>query len=309
MSLRKISIITPSLNRMNMLEGAIQNVIMQGYPNFEHLVIDGGSSDGTKDIVEKYPHVQFACEPDSGMYDALNKGLDIATGEIIGFLNTDDLYAPNIFVDVAAEFDNETVMAVAGHADVFYESVEDELIVVDRYSPEDKTLLECSTIGSNYFNAWFFRMPVFEKIGKFNVDYKIAGDREFMLRFTLNNLHYVIINRLTYRYRQHPGSLTFNDTNQKREWSVRDHLMMTSSYLRNDQLPALARKLLIQLRTRETIDIVTRMLWALNFKKSAHYLVEGIKYDWLWPLKFVRQAFLTIIKLIVRSLMGSDDRK
>jgi len=294
---------------MNMLEGVIQNVIAQGYPNFEHIVVDGGSTDGTQEMVEKYPHVHFSCAPDQGMYDALNKGLDMATGEIIGFLNTDDFYVDNIFVDVATKFDDETVMAVAGHADVFYEPVEGEIKIVERYSPEDNTLLECSTIGSNYFNAWFFRSPVFGKIGKFNIDYRIAGDREFMFRFALNNLPYVVINRLTYRYRQHPGSLTFDATDQKREWSAKDHLLMTSSYLRDDHLPSLARKLLVQLRTRETIDIATRMIWALNFKKSAYYIAEGIKYDLLWPLKFVRQAFLTIIKLLVRSQRGHEDRK
>jgi glycosyltransferase involved in cell wall biosynthesis len=306
MRFRKISIITPSLNRVNMLKNVIQNVMLQDYPNFEHIVIDGGSTDGTQDMVREFPHVRFVCAPDQGMYDALNKGLDMATGEIIGFLNTDDLYADNTFSDVAAEFADESVMAVAGHGDVFYEPVEGKTEIIDRYSPEERTLLECSTIGSNYFNAWLFRVSVFKEIGKFNIQYRIAGDREFMLRFALNNLHYVVINRLVYRYRQHPGSLTFDSSDQKREWSVRDHLLMTDSYLHDEHLSSLTRKLLIQLRTQDTIDITLRMTWALDFRKSAYYFVEGIRYDFLWPLKFVWQVFLTVIKLLAR-LRGENE--
>lgn len=307
MKFRKISIITPSLNRKKMLEDVIRNVLAQNYPNFEHIVIDGGSTDGTQEMVKKYPHVHFICASDKGMYDALNKGLDVAAGEIVGLLNTDDLYADGIFADVAARFDEEDVMAVAGHAEVFYEPVEGETEIIERYSPEDNDLLECSTIGSNYFNAWFFRDSVFEKIGKFNIDYRVAGDREFMFRFVLNDFHYVTTNRLIYRYRQHSDSLTFDTTDQKLEWSVRDHLLMTDIYLRNDKLPFRARKLLIQLRTRVTVDIAIRMLWALNFKKSAYYFAEGIKFDFLWPFKFVQRVCRTVIKKLVKISNNKED--
>lgn len=285
-----------------MLEGVIQNVLAQGYPNFEHIVVDGGSIDGTQDMVEKYPHVHLICSPDRGMYDALNKGLDVSSGEIIGFLNTDDLYAEYIFEDVASKFDDETVMAVAGHAIVFYESIEGKLEVIDKYSPEDGTLLERSTTGGNYFNAWFFRKSVFEKIGKFNIEYRIAGDRELMLRFALNNLHYVTINRLIYKYRQHAGSLTFDATDQKREWSAREHLRMTGLYLRDDTLLPQTRKLLIKLRTRETIDLSTRMIWARNLTRGAYYFIEGIKYDFFWPLKFVWRVIQTIVRWLSKNI-------
>src|SRR4030066_1952836 len=93
----KVSIITPSYNRAGMIETAIQSVLSQNFPEVEHIIIDGGSTDGTLDVLKKYPHLRVVSEPDQGMYDALNKGLNLATGEIIGFLNTDDYYAPSVF--------------------------------------------------------------------------------------------------------------------------------------------------------------------------------------------------------------------
>ena len=113
-------------------------------------------------------------------------------------------------------------------------------------------------ITSNYFNAWFFRRSVFDQIGNFNADYKIVGDRDFMLRFALNNLKYEVIDDLVYQYREHEDSLTFDKDGQKREWSADEHLAMTSIYLTKQNLSETSRKLLVQLRTMETVDMAAR---------------------------------------------------
>ena len=94
MDSRKISIITPSLNRMNMLECVIQNVIVQRHPNFEYIVVDSCSIDGTQDMVERYPHVGFICALENGLYNAVQKGFERSSGEIMGYLNFDDLFFP-----------------------------------------------------------------------------------------------------------------------------------------------------------------------------------------------------------------------
>ena len=112
----KVSIITPSYNRAGMIETAIQSVLSQNYPEVEHIIMDGGSTDGTLEVLKKYPHLRVVSEPDQGMYDALNKGLNLAHGEIIGFLNTDDFYAPGVFAKIALQFSEKTVDAVAGLA-------------------------------------------------------------------------------------------------------------------------------------------------------------------------------------------------
>jgi hypothetical protein len=93
--------------------------------------------------------------------------LELAGGEIIGFLNTDDLYAEDIFHVVAGKFEDAEVMAVAGRAIVFSELSNGSTEIVDQYSPQESSLMESSTIGSNFFNAWFFRRSAFDRIGKF----------------------------------------------------------------------------------------------------------------------------------------------
>ena len=114
-----VSIITPSFNRADLIGHAIESVLKQDYSPIEHIIIDGGSTDGTLDLLAQYPHLKVVSGPDNGMYDALNKGLKLAQGEIIGFLNTDDLYAPDMLKEIAGYFSNAEVEAVAGRAGVF----------------------------------------------------------------------------------------------------------------------------------------------------------------------------------------------
>ena len=304
MDFRKISVITPSLNRAHLLELAIQSVIAQNYPNYEHIIIDGGSTDSTKEVIQKYPKIKFVSGSDQGMYDALNKGLDIAGDEIIGFLNTDDLYAENIFRVVARKFDDADIMAVAGRAIVFSELSDGRTEIVDKYSPEEMSLMECSTIGSNFFNAWFFRRSAFDRIGNFNTNYKIAGDRDFMFRFALNNLSYTGINDLVYKYRKHQDSLTFDKNGQKREWSTDEQLAMTSLYLGDPDLSKLARRLLIQRRTLETVDMAARSMWMWNYRKFIHYSIEGSRYNYAWPLRFFQYALNKGVEKIWKKRSG-----
>jgi len=86
----KISIVTIVLNRRDFIRGAIENVLEQQYPNFEHIIIDGASTDGTVDIIKEYPHIRLVSERDGGSVVALNKGLKLITGDIFGWLNSDE---------------------------------------------------------------------------------------------------------------------------------------------------------------------------------------------------------------------------
>jgi len=101
----KITIVTPSFNQGNFIDENIQSVLTQNYPNFEHIIIDGGSIDGTVDILKKYSHLKWVSEPDRGQASALNKGFRMATGDVIGWLNSDDSYLPGTFEVVARAFD------------------------------------------------------------------------------------------------------------------------------------------------------------------------------------------------------------
>ena len=288
MEFKKISVITPSFNRREMLETAIKNVISQDYPNLEHIVVDGGSSDETQDMLKMYPQVRFISEPDQGMYDALNKGIEISEGEVIGFLNTDDMYTDNIFGEIVAKFEDERVMAVAGCAVVLAQTNNGSVEIIERYLPGGQSLLESSTVGNNYFNAWFFRRSVFQKIGSFDMKYRIAGDREFMLRFALSGLLYVTLDKVVYRYLQHSESLTFHYDIEKRDRVTREHLAMTDFHLKNLGISELQRKMISQLRTNETVDIAVRAIKQKDPQKFFKWAYEGLKRDPFWPFKFIK---------------------
>jgi glycosyltransferase involved in cell wall biosynthesis len=112
----KISIITASYNQGHFIEETIRSVLLQGYPNLEYIVIDGGSTDNTIKILKRYQSEISVCisEPDNGQSHALNKGFRLATGEILAWLNSDDLYFPNTLRDVALAFDSQPVDIVVG---------------------------------------------------------------------------------------------------------------------------------------------------------------------------------------------------
>lgn len=282
----KISVITPSLNRVDLIKIAIQSVLDQSYPEVEHIIVDAGSTDGTLELLKNYPNIRVVTGPDRGMYDALNKGVTLATGEIISFLNTDDLYGEKVFRPVAPLFDDHSVYAVAGRAIVFAEAPNGERKIVNQYSPLDTDLMECSTIGSNYFNAWFFRKSVFEKIGGFKPDYQIAGDREFMFRFAVSGLKYVTLDQLAYLYRVHSDSLTFAVDLRNRKRSADEHLEMTDRYLNDSTLSQHVKGLLRQKRTQVTLEMAIRYLKLRQFNKILPYVFAGIRYDLGWPFKF-----------------------
>ena len=148
-----LSIITPVYNRVDFIEKAIRSVQNQDYPSVEHLIIDGGSDDGTHEILTRYPHIKLTSEPDKGVFDAMNKGIQRARGEILGFLNSDDVYEPYIFNEVMRVFkDNPEVMAINGGAKVVRETMT-ENTMDSRYFPPISTddIYERTTLGSPIF--------------------------------------------------------------------------------------------------------------------------------------------------------------
>src|SRR6188472_1896098 len=102
--LPRISVVTPTFNSINTLLETIESVSSQKYPNLEHIVIDGGSTDGTVDLLKKFPDLRWYSEKDEGHYDAMNKGIRIATGEIVNILNADDCYRPGVLDKVGRAF-------------------------------------------------------------------------------------------------------------------------------------------------------------------------------------------------------------
>jgi glycosyltransferase involved in cell wall biosynthesis len=232
-----ISIITPSLNRGKYIEDAIQSVLSQKYSAVEHIVVDGGSTDGTLDILARYPHISVVSEPDHGMYDALNKGLRLAQGEIIGFLNADDFYADHVFQTVMEYFHDETLDAVSGKAQIFEEEKDGSLkVILELFpSPPDK-LVETAITGSTIFNAWFYRKSVIQRVGGFDPQYKISGDADLILRLAFMGINYLALDSVHYLYRQHEDSLTFQLNSDKLLKASKDHVLFIKKYVSSAEI-------------------------------------------------------------------------
>lgn len=187
----KISIITVSFNSAQTIGETLKSVAAQSYPNIEHIIVDGGSTDQTMKIVADFPHVaKSISEADEGIYFAMNKGLAMASGDVIGILNTDDLYADNeVIARVAAVFKDAAVDAT--YAD---------LVFVDRHdvSKVFRTWKSGPFKRSSMYNGWmpphptfFVRRSVYEKHGHFNTILRSAADYELMLRFLLKHEIYL----------------------------------------------------------------------------------------------------------------------
>ena len=190
----KISIITATYNSANTVRDTLVSIARQQYPHIEHIIVDGLSKDNTLEIVKEFPHVaKVICEKDNGIYDAMNKGVTLATGEVIGILNSDDFYtAPIILSKVAKAFEDPAVEAVYG--DLQYVNASNVQLITrtwksGRYQKR-----------SLYFGwmpphpTFFVRRHVYEKCGKFNTTLRSAADYELMLRVLLKyetNVQYI----------------------------------------------------------------------------------------------------------------------
>ncbi len=259
--------------------------------------MDGGSTDGTLDALKKYTHLRVFSEPDEGMYDALNKGLKLANGEIIGFLNTDDLYAPGIFAQIALLFLDETVDAVAGSAGIVEQPADIAQAKILFHPGRGEYLLRHMVLGPPIFNAYFFSKGVFNKIGMFDTRYQIAADRDFMLRFALRNINTIIVDYPVYYYLQHPGSFTFDYDEDKFRRIVDEHLLLSKSYLDiRIKYPRQLIKSLVELRTRETIRVCAHYMRRKEFSGAFYYLKEGFLYNPFWLMRFFKHAIVHPIR-------------
>lgn len=180
----KISIITVSLNNAVTIEDTIRSVISQSYKDIEYIIIDGGSTDDTMEVVGKYKSIisKVVSEADNGIYDAMNKGIGYASGEVIGFLNADDYYCDNNVIEkIANEFNKYDVEGV--YADLVYVKPDNVNRVVRYYSGANFRLSNFSSGWMPPHPTFFVKRECYNKYGLFKDGYKIAADFELLARF------------------------------------------------------------------------------------------------------------------------------
>lgn len=193
----KISIVTVCFNSRKTIEDTLQSVLSQEYKNYEHIIIDGGSTDGTVEVIEQYTkkegnHIRWISEPDRGLYDAMNKGVRLAAGDVIGILNSDDIYADEKVLGIIAN------RFMTTNCDATYSN----LLFKDEELKQTKRVWIAGK--GNITTGWhpphptlYIKSDVFRRLGEFKLKYTIAADFDLMVRMMkMPNLRLSYINKV-----------------------------------------------------------------------------------------------------------------
>jgi glycosyltransferase involved in cell wall biosynthesis len=284
-----ISVVTPSLNQGEYIEENIRSVLDQKYPNFEHIIIDGGSTDGTIDILKKYNHLIWISERDKGQSGAINKGFRKGKGEIIGWLNSDDCYEPNAFFTIVQELNRaESKYVVFGDCNVIDEKG-NRIGYLKGNLPSPK----------DWFKYWkkdykipsasvFFYKDIFLKVGYLDEDIHYVMDDDYFLRI---NEHYQFhqIKKPLASMRVHARAKTIlRDDMYEREW----FLILKKNW-----------------GNLSLINRYTYLFMALAFRSNIMRETAYSKMKELSPGEFRNRIFLSIVlnplNLIKRKFMSA----
>ncbi len=205
----KISIVTISYNQAEFLEKTILSVVNQkAYVDIEYIIVDPGSTDGSREIIAKYHDVidHVILEPDEGPSDGLNKGFACATGEVLGFLNSDDVLFPGALISAISHFqDNPDVDVISAHANIIDKNDNvlrkcfSRSVSLRKYAYGVSIIIQPST---------FFRRSIFDKTAGFNKENRCNWDGELFIDMALQDAKFLVINEIWSGYRLHDVSIT-----------------------------------------------------------------------------------------------------
>jgi glycosyltransferase involved in cell wall biosynthesis len=287
-----VSIVTPSYNKGRFIEETILSVKNQTYPHIEHIVMDGGSTDGTLDILKKYSNnLIWISEPDKGQADAINKGWKMAKGEILAYLNADDTYMPWA-VETAIKFleQNPDLDMVYGDCNI----IDEQGTVIDRYPSTEFDLIKLvSSQNMIPQPTVFFRRRVLDNVGYLDTNLHLAMDYDFWIRIALKSrIRY--IPKVLANFRLCAGTKTVE---QSPKWT--DDLLYTLDKLFST--PALPKE--IQALKRKAYSNVH--LWGAiqyhslgQMRESRKHLVKAMMvypqffFSKPWPSFYLATSFL-----------------
>lgn len=219
-----ISVITPVYNGEKFIESCLQNVINQNFAEVEHIIVDGGSTDKTIDIIKDYahqhPHIHWISEKDQGQSDAMNKGISMAQGSIIGILNVDDFYEPKVLSRISELFKTlPEPSLIVGNCNTW--DLRDKLIHINkpkRLRAVDlllgKQINDDRMIDASFPvnpSAYFYHKSLHQQIGVYKVEEHYAMDIDFLLK-AIKVAHLKYFNETWGNYRYYPGTKTFDDS-------------------------------------------------------------------------------------------------
>lgn len=305
----RISIVTPSYNQGQFIEETIRSILLQGYPNLEYIIIDGGSTDNSIEIIKKYESylAYWVSEPDNGQSHALNKGFCKATGELIGWQNSDDYYHPEAFINAAqASFlfrDYEILYGSTNYVDK-------DSGFIKPYPVSSFDIHELIPYINMCNQAMFFRSSIFKAGDFIDETFRHAMDQEFFLRLALKGYKFYLIPEMIGYFRLHENS---KGAIQRDSICVEECLKIYKSIYQNaSSAPSLREKALLSIRDmglasfgqsrpqlfRKIVQELASLagLKVINFPLVIRYLLSLLGANNLEKLNQFKQTFGLLVK-------------
>ncbi len=297
----KITVIVAVRNMVNHLGRTLASVVAQHYDNLELIVMDGGSTDGSIDIIKEYQaHITYwQSKPDNGPANAANLAIDMATGELIGFLNADDILQPGLLNEIARIYQRcPKLRMVTCGINVITVAKNGRQSVLRSFIDTDKlqVTLKNMLFELTAFNGRYFHKDLFKTYGKFNPldkdgKWNLSNDREFLVRLALAGVRSEIINQPLYTYLSHEGSFSFNKKNLPRIY--REHLEIGKNLLIKS-LSTEDLNIVQNWIARETVNLFLITLAQLNIRNAFSTAISGITN---YPYKCLQQLAIRTFEI------------
>ena len=307
------TIITPTLNASATLEDAVCSAMGQGI-EYEHLIMDGCSSDRTLEIAHSFPHLTVHSGRDRGLYDAMNRGAFFARGEWLVFLQADDwlpegalaAWGEAIRANPEAEIITGSAEAVRQVGEGMFETEWKKTA-----SAEKELTVQNIALGEPMLNARAIRKSLFKKAGPFDLAYSLASDRDFLLKLAQARPNHLTIEAPTYRYRWHEGSRTMNAGNSLSRKLTAENLAIARKHLANASLEATDRQTLLKWHSLQSTQAAMCALEALDVMGLLAVVPPAIAKNGFWPVAFASEFTRCLVGWIGRGfrtrsqIMGS----
>jgi len=242
-----VTVVTPTMNSALHLGAALAS--LEGAPpGTEHIVVDGGSTDETQAIARASKRSRLIELPGSGIYDALNAGVEHATRPWVFFVNSDDLVSPKAFAAFRSAAAGADIVCGSAHIFSDFGAAQDSVIAVEPPVCGARLSLASVLFSTPIINAMFFRRDLFSRIGGFDSAYRIAADREFLARAALYGVPAARLGVCTYRYRSHEGSTTLSRDPSRAGAYLDEHVKLAAGLAMTFHLKPADRRLVSQFR-------------------------------------------------------------
>jgi len=298
-----VSIVTPTFNAGPYVDQAIKSIRVQRYKNWEHIVVDGGSTDGTLSILKGYEwqrNFRWTSEPDRGVYDAINKGLRNSNGEILCFLSADDLYLPWTLETVAKSFERESAADII-YGDGIVTAMANRFGIIS-FNPPSRSLESFCEVATPNTNPFFWKRQVYEELGGYDLTFKVASDYDFLSRAS-KKFKSAKVNEVLSIWRYRPDSITGNRRQALEEFGRISSRMKRLSSPKTGPLTWRARRARFFLESSYT-ELLTLLILELSGNERGDW-GNLIKSEAISGSRLARDLMTTLLPGLLGRNLGS----